>query len=175
MKLHGLLVGPPLSQCFHVNSTCSGYKEPASGLCHIFCATVDGYGLVIGFMVHLYTPLGTTVITALSLLSTVHKSLHAKSSPACSVFNSRSLATASNCGDSSAFCAQVLSSQTPLQRSTSVCPITCVTVTTGTCLLSCCPEAGVNITLHLMIVAHQCYNMMSYVYKKAWTKWRFDQ
>jgi hypothetical protein len=40
------------------------------------------------------------------------------SSPACSVFNSRSLATASNSGDSSVSCAQVISSQSPVQNST---------------------------------------------------------
>jgi hypothetical protein len=46
-------------------------------------------------------------LTALSLISTIHKSLHAKSSPGCSVFNSRSLATVSKSGDSSASRAQV--------------------------------------------------------------------
>jgi hypothetical protein len=54
-------------------------------------------------------------ITALSLTSTVHKSLHAKSSPACS--NSRSLATASKSGDSPASRAQVLFSQPSAQNS----------------------------------------------------------
>jgi hypothetical protein len=52
------------------------------------------------------------VITTLSLISTIHKSLHAKCSSACSAFKSRSLATASNTGDSSALRAQV----TPVQR-----------------------------------------------------------
>jgi hypothetical protein len=56
------------------------------------------------------------VITALSLISILYKLLHAKYSPACSVFTSRSLATASNSGDSSAFRAQVLSSQLPVQN-----------------------------------------------------------
>jgi hypothetical protein len=37
--------------------------------------------------------------------------------PACCVFTSRSLARASNSGDSSASCAQVLSSQTTIQNS----------------------------------------------------------
>jgi hypothetical protein len=41
-------------------------------------------------------------ITALSPISTIYKSLHAKSSPACCVSISRCLATASNSGDSSA-------------------------------------------------------------------------
>jgi hypothetical protein len=48
-------------------------------------------------------------ITTLSLISTLYKSLHAKSSPACSVFTSRSLATASNSGNSSTSCSQVRS------------------------------------------------------------------
>jgi hypothetical protein len=58
------------------------------------------------------------VITALSLISTLYKSLHAKSSPVCCVLNSRSLATASNSGDSSASRVQVLSSQRPVQNTT---------------------------------------------------------
>jgi hypothetical protein len=52
------------------------------------------------------------VITALSLISTLYKtSQHPLSHfPACCVFNSRSLTTASNSGDSSASHAQVLPS-----------------------------------------------------------------
>jgi hypothetical protein len=42
------------------------------------------------------------VITALSLVFTFYKSLHPKSSPACSVFNSRFLVTDVNSRDSSA-------------------------------------------------------------------------
>jgi hypothetical protein len=57
------------------------------------------------------------VITALSLISTLYKSLHAMSSPACSVLISHSLAMASNSGDSSASRAQFLSSQPPMQNS----------------------------------------------------------
>jgi hypothetical protein len=41
-------------------------------------------------------------IIALSLIYTLYKSLPAKSSPACSVFNSRCLVTALDNGDSSA-------------------------------------------------------------------------
>jgi hypothetical protein len=41
-------------------------------------------------------------VTALSLISTLYKSLHAKSSSACSVFTSRFLVTALNSGDSPA-------------------------------------------------------------------------
>jgi hypothetical protein len=48
------------------------------------------------------------VITALSVISTLYTSLHAKSSLACSVSNSRSLATASNIIDSPAFRAHVV-------------------------------------------------------------------
>jgi hypothetical protein len=51
------------------------------------------------------------VITALPLLSTVHKSLHRKSSPARNNFNSRFLVTDVNSGDSSASRAQVLLSK----------------------------------------------------------------
>jgi hypothetical protein len=61
-----------------------------------------GFGLDIGFIEHLCTKLGTTSIIAPSLISTLHKSPHAKSSPTCCVFNSRSLVTASNSGDSAA-------------------------------------------------------------------------
>jgi hypothetical protein len=60
-------------------------------------------------------------ITTLSLISTIYKSLHAKSFLTCSVFNSLFLATASNSGGSSASRAQVLSSQPPPQNSTLNC------------------------------------------------------
>jgi hypothetical protein len=53
------------------------------------------------------------VITASLLISTLYKSLHAKFSPACNVFNSPSLATASNSGDSLASRAQIHSTQLP--------------------------------------------------------------
>jgi hypothetical protein len=58
------------------------------------------------------------VIIALSLISTLYKSpQHLLSNfPACCVFTSRSLVTASNSGDSSASRAQVL--QPPMQNST---------------------------------------------------------
>jgi hypothetical protein len=60
------------------------------------------------------------VITALSLISTLHKSPQHPISlfVACCVFIGRSLATASNSGDSSASRARVLSSQPPVQNST---------------------------------------------------------
>jgi hypothetical protein len=57
-------------------------------------------------------------ITALSLTSTLHKSLHTKSSSVCSAFTSRTLATDFNSGDSSASHTQILSSQPPMQNST---------------------------------------------------------
>jgi hypothetical protein len=57
------------------------------------------------------------IITALSLSSTIHKSLHVKSSPECIVFKSRFLGTASNSGDSSASRAQVVLAQLPVQDS----------------------------------------------------------
>jgi hypothetical protein len=59
------------------------------------------------------------VITALSLISTIHRSpQHSLSlSLACCVLTNRSLAMASNSGDSSASCSQVLSSHLPVQNS----------------------------------------------------------
>jgi hypothetical protein len=60
--------------------------------------------LDIGFIDHFYTPLETTIAVPL-LISTIHRSPQQLLSlfPACCVFNSCSLATASNSGDSSAF------------------------------------------------------------------------
>jgi hypothetical protein len=76
-----------------------------------------GFGLVIGLIDHLYTHLGTT--SNYSAIANLHNSqittVLAKSFPACSVFTSRSLVTASNSGDSSALHAQALSSQPPVQ------------------------------------------------------------
>jgi hypothetical protein len=58
------------------------------------------------------------VTTALSLISTLYKSPQHPLSlfPACCISTSRSLAISSNSGDSSASCAQVLSSQPPVQN-----------------------------------------------------------
>jgi hypothetical protein len=59
------------------------------------------------------------VITATPLIPTLYKSpQHSLSRSAAYVFTSRSPATASNSGDSSASCVQVLSSQPPVQNST---------------------------------------------------------
>jgi hypothetical protein len=60
------------------------------------------------------------VFTALSLISTIHKSPHHPLNifPACCSFISRFLATAFNSGNSSASRVQVLSLQSPLQNST---------------------------------------------------------
>jgi hypothetical protein len=55
------------------------------------------------------------ITITLSLISTLYKSLHLKSSPVCSVFTRRFLVTDFNSGGSSASRAQVLSSQTPVQ------------------------------------------------------------
>jgi hypothetical protein len=57
------------------------------------------------------------LIIALSLISTLYKSLHPKFSPAYSVSSSLSLTTASNSGYSSASLAQLLLSQPPMQNS----------------------------------------------------------
>jgi hypothetical protein len=86
--------------------------------CMSVCDSIDGVW-INGFIDHLYTHSELPVNTALSLISTLHKSLHAKSTPAWSVFTSHSLVTASNSEDSSAPCAQVLSSQPPVQNSKS--------------------------------------------------------
>jgi hypothetical protein len=77
-----------------------------------------GYGLDIGFTDHLSTPLRTT--SNYSPTADLHNS-QITTTPlclflACCVFNSHSLATASNDGDSSASHAQVLLTQLPLQK-----------------------------------------------------------
>jgi hypothetical protein len=63
-----------------------------------------GYGLVIGFIDHLCTPLGST--SNYSAIADFHTlqvtAANTKSSPARSVFNRHFLVTASNSGDSSA-------------------------------------------------------------------------
>jgi hypothetical protein len=66
--------------------------------CHVFvCVSIDGVRLDIGFIDHLYTPLGTTsTYSAIANLHTLQiTTASAKSFP------SRSLTTASNSGDSS--------------------------------------------------------------------------
>jgi hypothetical protein len=77
------------------------------------------YGLVNGFIDHLYTALRTT--SNYSIIANLHilqiTTAPAKPFPVCFVI-SHSLATASNSGDSSASCAQVLSSQPSMQNST---------------------------------------------------------
>jgi hypothetical protein len=75
--------------------------------------------MVNGFIDHLYTPLGTkSIYNAIANLRTLQiATAPAKSFPACYVLTSRSLATASNSGDSSASRAQVILSQLPMQNS----------------------------------------------------------
>jgi hypothetical protein len=84
------------------------------------CVTVDGFGLVSGFIDHLYIQIRTTsnysAIPNLHTLQTTTTT--AKSFPALCVFTSRSLETASISGDSSASRAQVLPSEPPVQNST---------------------------------------------------------
>jgi hypothetical protein len=74
------------------------------------------YGLVNRFIDHLHHS-ELQVITALSLISTIYKSLQATFSPAFGVSNSRLLETDSNSGNSSASCSQVPSSQHSVQNS----------------------------------------------------------
>jgi hypothetical protein len=61
-------------------------------------------------------------ITALSLITLQVTTASGKPLPACCVFISRSLATASDIVDSSASSAQVLLSQPPVQNSTQLSP-----------------------------------------------------
>jgi hypothetical protein len=70
--------------------------------CHVYmCDCRRGFGLNIGFTDHLYTQLGTTSnYTSIANLSILQISTN--SFPACCVFNSRFLVTASNGGDLSA-------------------------------------------------------------------------
>lgn len=95
-------------------------------------------------------------VTLPPLVSTIHKSQQHPLScfPACCIFTSPSLATASDSGDSSASRTQVLSSQPPVQNSTvlvitsqhgphikhcsSVVVLVCIA--TWMCILSCCIE-----------------------------------
>jgi hypothetical protein len=67
----------------------------------------------------LCTPLGTTSNDSdkANLHNSQFPTLPTRSFPACCVFNSRSLATTSNSGDSLALRAQVLLSQPPVQNS----------------------------------------------------------
>jgi hypothetical protein len=73
--------------------------------CHVVWSDYRrGFGLDIEFIDHLYTKLETTSnYSATANLHTLQiTTAHAKSFPACCVFTSRSLVTASNSGDSSA-------------------------------------------------------------------------
>jgi hypothetical protein len=73
-----------------------------------------GFELVAGFIDHFYTQPVTTSNYSAIAISTTHKSTqHPLSFFQPAVFTSRSLATDSNTGDSSASRAQVLSSQPP--------------------------------------------------------------
>jgi hypothetical protein len=81
-----------------------------------FCRVTIGGVWICGFIDHLYTRLGATSdYSATASISQMTTEL-AKLFPACCAFISRSLATASNSGYSSASRAQVLSSETPVQR-----------------------------------------------------------
>jgi hypothetical protein len=73
--------------------------------CHVHGVIIErGCGLENGFIDHLYTRLGTArnYSAIANLYNSQIATAHAKPFPACSVFTSRSLATASNSGDSSA-------------------------------------------------------------------------
>jgi hypothetical protein len=127
----------------------------------IWRVTVDG--VWIGEWIdYLYTRLGTTsCYSGTASLHSIHiTTVSAKYFPACCVFTSRPLATASNSGDSSVSRAQVLYSRTPVQsslgrpnclqdsssaRTTWKHPVSNSTsivarrsIAAGTCLPSCC-------------------------------------
>jgi hypothetical protein len=72
------------------------------------------FKLDIGFIDHLKV-VNTNNHNTIAIV-TLYKSLHAKSSPACSIFTRLFLVTDFNSGDSSALRPQVLSSQTPVQN-----------------------------------------------------------
>jgi hypothetical protein len=76
-----------------------------------------GFGLNIGFIDQLHTWLASTSTysATANLHSSQNTTARVKLFTACYVFTSRSLATASNSGYSSASCAQVLSSQTSVR------------------------------------------------------------
>jgi hypothetical protein len=79
--------------------------------CHVVCSDYRrGFALVVGFIDHLYTRLGATdnYNVSADLHTLPMTTAPAKFFPAYSVFTSRSLATASNSGVSSASPAQVL-------------------------------------------------------------------
>jgi hypothetical protein len=75
--------------------------------CHVFgSVTIDGVWIGLSdLLLHLYTPLGIT--SKYGAIGNLHTSqitiAPAKAFPACCVSNSRTLGTASNSGDSSAF------------------------------------------------------------------------
>jgi hypothetical protein len=86
--------------------------------CHVYEWLQTGFGLEDGFTDHLYIRLGNTsnYRATANLQNSQITTAPAKLYPACSVFISRSLETASNNGDSSASRAQVLSLQRPVQN-----------------------------------------------------------
>jgi hypothetical protein len=87
-------------------------------------------------------------ITALSLISTIHKSpQHPLSFPPCCAFTRRSLVTASNIGDSSASRVQVLSSQPPAQDWTLDWQLT----TTGSCLSQCQLKLRLTVSQYVLM------------------------
>jgi hypothetical protein len=71
---------------------------------HVYGVICAGFGLVNEFVDHLHTPLRTTsnYSTTANLHTLQITAANTKSSPACSVFNSRFLTTVSNSTDSSA-------------------------------------------------------------------------
>jgi hypothetical protein len=102
----------------HIHIT---HNEGKAKYCHVLgvCVTTDGVWIGESDLVTTYT---TWLVTTSNYSATadLHNSqittASAKPFPACCVFTIRSLATASNSGDSSASRAQVLPSPTPVQN-----------------------------------------------------------
>jgi hypothetical protein len=87
----------------------------------------------IGFIVTLYTPLGTTgnFSDTVYLHTQQITTAPAKSFSVCSVLSSRSLATASNIGDPSTSSAQLFLSQLPVQNSCQFSQFQLTTINSG--------------------------------------------
>jgi hypothetical protein len=140
-------------------------------LCFFFCKIcchvwVCDYRRGLDWWMHLLSTYTNNselqALTAPPLISARYKSLYTKPFPACCVSTSRSPATVSNSGDSSASCPQVPSSQPPAQNTTELIAPTVLVITyrngphrkhrssivaflsaaAVTCLPSCCSETA---------------------------------
>jgi hypothetical protein len=92
--------------------------------CHVYeCDYRQGMDWWINLLTTYTHDSELQAITAPLLISTIHKSLHAKSSPAFCVFTSRCLVTASNNGDSSvSVLTSLLSGEYPTAELSTIAP-----------------------------------------------------